>query len=918
MTTTWKEITLGTGDNAVGTIIVTLPPMDSPTGTKGYAFDYLVNTLHAHSNRLSFGEQQATLQSQVPLNLSNPMQEARAIHTAITAALFHLPNLTAHGFMDKGGRAVTCAKLPSTRTADITYLSVSSLLTPHLIDHRLHNSAALSVTFFLKLPQHARPSTPTTATAGTAAAPTQESIDAATQAVTDRIAAAEAFLSLARPPPPSTSAASTTPTRRPGDSLAGLTPPEFSQLSHAALTILVDADPNDSRTPIKARDLFNGIPLQSRAAPTPATISNEDRLFTPGANPVFTFVGPTSFLNSQSEFDAVFPTPHALTLEPGTILATEGYLTNTNMFQSFLTTAMLQTLISDSRLLYVGTRSQAVHVAVVQNTLRRLGALRFHRREPGQLHDWTPNTLFDHYVTESNNLPEDCTTWSSPLTSLFYGNLPEDVAIAVTDDPTFSFPSSAQLNSKAQQLAQLSILLTHVNREWTLLTKQTAAFNRICENRLRSLQRTPGRGPLTANVTSASGTGDHPSDAFGHTPVLYTPGASAAEMAMRAGGQDQPTFDPSNFDWRAFVLTEDAIKVLTSADLPPMYPGCLGCARLDHNFRGCPNNQDQYYKRRFHMNYAHIKAHIARRNGSPPTATNAATITVAKPAALPPGPTPTETTSRDRHTDNRPAWVVDRENAEKAARDGSGAYHQANSLKRRRNLVFTAHLLQGSTTPPSIRGIPCLVENKLPNINLDIGSAFDDLCITVLYDSCGAISTGYLRYHLWVASQYPETVASLEYYNDSLPFEPVMLGGAITATTGTPAHHGMLSAVIAYHTPYTFTDGSEFLLTFALGNEVAVNSLFGWADIRRLDTTLNTATNTVTSTAIRANFDVILREPEFDLPAGTDFHLTIHTFDRSAIAGHKRGQANHPAPVLVNLAPQQPEPLQPDHPPAHT
>ena len=209
------------------------------------------------------------------------------------------------------------------------------------------------------------------------------------------------------------------------------------------------------------------------------------------------------------------------------------------------------------------------------------------------------------------------------------------------------------------------------------------------------------------------------------------------------------------------------------------------------------------------------------------------------------------------------------------------------------------------------------MENKLPNINLDIGSAFNNLCITVLYNSCGTISTGYLRYHLWVASQYPKTVASLEYYNDSLPFEPVMLGGAITATTGTPAHHGMISAVIAYHTPYTFPDGSEFLLAFALGNEVAVNSLFGWVDIPRLDTTLNTATNTVTSTAIQANFDVIMREPEFDLPAGTNFHLTIHTFDCSVLTSHKRGQANHPTLVLVNLAPQHPDPLQPKHQPVH-
>ena len=41
MTTAWKEITLGTGSNAVDAVIVTLPLMDSPTSTKGDTFAQL-------------------------------------------------------------------------------------------------------------------------------------------------------------------------------------------------------------------------------------------------------------------------------------------------------------------------------------------------------------------------------------------------------------------------------------------------------------------------------------------------------------------------------------------------------------------------------------------------------------------------------------------------------------------------------------------------------------------------------------------------------------------------------------------------------------------------------------------------------------------------------------------------------------
>ena len=39
--------------------------------------------------------------------------------------------------------------------------------------------------------------------------------------------------------------------------------------------------------------------------------------------------------------------------------------------------------------------------------------------------------------------------------------------------------------------------------------------------------------------------------------------------------------------------------------------------------------------------------------------------------------------------------------------------------------------------------------------------------------------------------------------------------------------HGVLSAVIRYHTPYVLNNGKEFILSFVLGNDMSVNSIFG-------------------------------------------------------------------------------------------
>ena len=129
-----------------------------------------------------------------------------------------------------------------------------------------------------------------------------------------------------------------------------------------------------------------------------------------------------------------------------------------------------------------------------------------------------------------------------------------------------------------------------------------------------------------------------------------------------------------------------------------------------------------------------------------------------------------------------------------------------------------------------MRPMPIASINELPHIKLSIQSVdqASPIGLTMLYDTGAALNTGYLPYHRQIMKEHPSSVACYKEFNGSNPFDPIKLCGAITDPSAfKESLHGILSAVIEYHTPYYLSNGDAFKLSFALGESMSVNSILG-------------------------------------------------------------------------------------------
>jgi len=281
------------------------------------------------------------------------------------------------------------------------------------------------------------------------------------------------------------------------------------------------------------------------------------------------------------------------------------------------------------------------------------------------------------------------------------------------------------------------------------------------------------------------------------------------------------------------------------------FHGCFGCVHEHHTFHQCPQRNDKNTLALFHKEFKLHKLFWTKCKVNSLTQyaqSNPTASPITAHAANPPSPTSPPPKHQVTFTPS--------------------------DLKPNPKSVpclFTQidGILQTATCQNHAMPIP--VNNHLPTFNLhlrqDDGGCVDLGC---LFDSCAAISSGYKPFHWHLMCEFPSTIHSYEEFNDANPFEPIKLARAIRD----PANLMLeicseLTAVVHYFTPFTCTDGSPCVISFALSDSVNVNTILGWPTISQLQMNLLVTTNEIHSSVLQHHFPLAVSEPCLGLPVTT-------------------------------------------------
>jgi hypothetical protein len=213
-------------------------------------------------------------------------------------------------------------------------------------------------------------------------------------------------------------------------------------------------------------------------------------------------------------------------------------------------------------------------------------------------------------------------------------------------------------------------------------------------------------------------------------------------------------------------------------------------------------------------------------------------------------------------------------------------------LKEAKKAKFLVQFVKSFSThipcpPPILPPMPIAIDNGLPHIAFDLGSdASLDPSLSGFLDTCGALNTGYLLFHLWLMSERPDLVAEFVSFDDSNPFEPIKLGGAICDPADfDSSNHGNLTPVVRYYTPYLDTGGSPITISFALGSDVTVNTIFGLPMLCDLDSVNSLRTNSMHSHVLGIDFPITRAAATFGLPQGCLFDPDSASRNHSSTCG---------------------------------
>ena len=204
--------------------------------------------------------------------------------------------------------------------------------------------------------------------------------------------------------------------------------------------------------------------------------------------------------------------------------------------------------------------------------------------------------------------------------------------------------------------------------------------------------------------------------------------------------------------------------------------------------------------------------------------------------------------------------------------------------------------------------MPIPINNGLPQTAIDIGKTKDDSSLWVLYDTGAALSTGHLDDHTIIYEKNPELVFKFETSDDPNGFNPIKLGAAVKDSNPDSAltNHGLLTAVIWYHTPFNYPSGKPFYLMFALSKDVAVSSIIGWPMILELEMNLLVSKQQIHSPILNVIFLIVQREAHCNSslskkqtnPSTTSLHQKIE-YNCTAKDAHNN---EHTHTIVDNLA----------------
>ena len=153
--------------------------------------------------------------------------------------------------------------------------------------------------------------------------------------------------------------------------------------------------------------------------------------------------------------------------------------------------------------------------------------------------------------------------------------------------------------------------------------------------------------------------------------------------------------------------------------------------------------------------------------------------------------------------------------------------------------------------------MPISSSNDLPHCSLLLGQSRSALCLSVLFDTGAALSTGYLPAHMKIMKDNPKAVHSFEKFDGPEPFDPIKLTGAISNSVSYDAEkHGVLSAVVRYYTPYCDQHGNRLLIPVALDMDMAVDTILGNTVINQWQMELKYNPPMITSHKLRETFEL--------------------------------------------------------------